>query len=101
MMDRKEETKVVKKALVDAGFNGVRVKHGTGTAWGWLNSYVDLEPAKGCTCDPNPDPNVFTEKCRECREHWHESYVKVMGITIQASKRDAYDAKSVNVHLNR
>jgi len=35
-MTRNEETKLVKNALKNAGFNS-RVKHGTGTAWGWLD----------------------------------------------------------------
>lgn len=43
-MNRREETAVVKKALVTAGFDKgvVRVRHGTGTAWGWLNVEVDM-----------------------------------------------------------
>lgn len=32
----KEETKIVKKALADAGIKA-RVTHGRGTAWGWLH----------------------------------------------------------------
>ncbi len=41
MMDRREETKAVKGALVRAGYTGVRVTHGNGTAWGWLHVWAD------------------------------------------------------------
>jgi hypothetical protein len=34
-MNRTEETKIVKNALKAAGIDA-SVKHGTGTAWGWL-----------------------------------------------------------------
>ncbi len=36
MLDRKQETKAVKAALVKAGIPVISVKHGHGTAWGWL-----------------------------------------------------------------
>ena len=38
-MDRKEETKAVKRALNKFGINA-RVGHGRGTAWGWLEMNV-------------------------------------------------------------
>ena len=34
--NHREETKAVKKALLDAGIKA-NVTHGTGTAWGWLH----------------------------------------------------------------
>lgn len=37
----REETKAVKEALLNAGYTNVRVGHGTGTAWGWLDIYCD------------------------------------------------------------
>lgn len=42
-MDRHEETKAVKNALRDHGIPA-RVKHGVGTAWGWLDIYVGSNP---------------------------------------------------------
>ena len=53
-MDRKQETRIVKQALVEAGYTGVTVGHGTGTAYGWLHigvnhrisydkDYIDVE----------------------------------------------------------
>lgn len=40
-MDRKLETKLVKQALIKAGYTGVTVGHGVGTSWGWLHIGVD------------------------------------------------------------
>ena len=38
------ETKAVKDALIKAGFTNVKVGHGSGTAWGWLDIYCDAKP---------------------------------------------------------
>lgn len=48
-MNRKEETKIVKDALKKVGIEA-KVKHGTGTAYGWLKIYI---------------PNRSQEKCAE------------------------------------
>ena len=40
-MERALETKAVKQALIKAGFAGISVRHGTGTAWGWLEIGVN------------------------------------------------------------
>jgi len=40
-----EESKAVKDALVKAGFANVKVGHGTGTAWPWLE--IRCEPRPG------------------------------------------------------
>ena len=42
----REETKAVKDALIEAGFTNVRVGHGTGTAWGWLDIHCDAKPGQ-------------------------------------------------------
>jgi hypothetical protein len=47
----REETKAVKDALLKAGFTNVRIGHGRGTAWGWLE----------IRCD-NKDGQSFQEK---------------------------------------
>ena len=43
-MERLLETKTVKRALTKSGYTGVRVGHGTGTAWGWLHIKCDEKP---------------------------------------------------------
>lgn len=40
-MERLAETREVKKALIKSGYTGVKVGHGTGTAWGWLHIKCD------------------------------------------------------------
>ena len=40
-MERLTETKTVKRALIEAGYTGVKVVHGTGTAWSWLHIKCD------------------------------------------------------------
>jgi len=39
-MQRREETAAVKSALIDAGYHGVKVRHGTRSAYDWLRIYV-------------------------------------------------------------
>ena len=43
-MERVAETKAVKDALIKSGYTGVKVGHGTGTAWGWLHIKCDEKP---------------------------------------------------------
>ncbi len=40
-MERLVETKLVKVALAKAGYTRVEVRHGIGTAWGWLSIKCD------------------------------------------------------------
>ena len=40
-MTAREETRLVKKALIEEGFTGVSVGHDRGTAAAWLNIAVD------------------------------------------------------------
>jgi hypothetical protein len=98
-MDRKEETKLVKNALINAGFdnNSLRVKHGTGTAWGWLKVYADLHHLPDCTCKVYAD--MPRETCQECGVFWRETYNKIENITIQASGRNKYQSECINIHL--
>ena len=46
-MERLLEIKTVKAALIKAGYTGVRVRHGAGTAWGWLDIKCDELPSQG------------------------------------------------------
>jgi len=45
-MERVAETKAVKTALIKAGYVGVRVSHGTGTARSWLHIICDELPSQ-------------------------------------------------------
>lgn len=39
--ERRQETTAVKRALLEAGIPVRRVIHGRGTAWGWLDIYLE------------------------------------------------------------
>jgi len=76
-MDRRQETATVKRALIKAGFPVRRVKHGTGTAWGWLTVYLEREDLD--------------------REAWYARYRQAVSITQQVTGRHGdYDGK-INV----
>jgi len=77
---RREETTAVKRALVAAGFDKPRVKHGTGTAWGWLKIYVDIH-----ILGPS---------------HWNNSYNRILEVAIKASGRNEYQAKRIGIHIS-
>ena len=42
-MNHREESLAVKEALVKAGYRNVKVKHGTGTAYGWLDIWAESD----------------------------------------------------------
>ena len=43
---RSSETKLVKQALIKAGYENVHVGHGSGTASGWLHLRADAKPGQ-------------------------------------------------------
>lgn len=52
MNERREETGKVKAALKAAGIEA-EVKHGTGTAWGWLKVNIGPQPHRFDNCAGN------------------------------------------------
>ena len=46
MIERRKETRIVKQAMKDAGYTGIRVRHGTGTAWGWIDVHADRDETR-------------------------------------------------------
>ena len=98
--ERNQETTDVKRALINAGFNAnnLRVKHGTGTAWGWLNIYADIHRAPSCSCG-TPDMYGRRETCEPCKELWRNVYDRMIGIAMKTTgRRGDYDGR-INVHL--
>jgi len=82
--DRRAETIAAKKALKEAGYTGIRVAHGRGTAWGWLDVTVDRR-----------DGGIGPHK-------WHEEYDRILGIVAEATGRtDGYDRERINVTQRR
>jgi hypothetical protein len=99
-MERHEETTTVKRAVISGGFgnNNVRVKHGTGTAWGWLKVYADIHHKPECTCYINE--YGVRETSVDCAKWWRDVYDEIERIAIQASGRNKYEAECINVNLN-
>ena len=74
-MEQLTETKTVKAALIRAGYTGVQVGHGTGTAWDWLHI-----------------------KCNEReRQNWQEKYSDIEKIAQQVTGRRGDYGGRINV----
>lgn len=100
-MDRKQETKIVKAALKAAGFdkeNEIRVTHGTGTAWGWLDVGATIAHAPDCTCFIHPWG--VRETGQTCKEKWRKIYNTLVEVAMKATGRHGdYDGR-INIHLD-
>jgi hypothetical protein len=93
--DRNQETIQVKRALINAGFdaNNLRVKHGTGTAWGWLKVYADMHRAPSCCCG-EPDMYGRRETCEPCKDLWRTIHSRMVEVTMQTTGRQGdYDGR--------
>ena len=99
-MDRKQETTAVKRALIQAGFdkNNVRVKHGNGTAWGWLSVHADIHHAPSCECG-EPDQYGRRESCQACKDLWRKIYNRMEEVTAFAVGREGRRDNNINIHL--
>lgn len=97
----KEETKVVKKALLDAGLDVRSVGHGHGTGWAWLDIRLARALEHGCEEHGTYGDyqnrllcvgcRVFHDKCRELDRKAVEVAQKVTG------RHGEYDGQ-INVH---
>ena len=91
---RRAETIAIKGALQAIPLPSLRVKHGTGTAWGWLHVYIGENPA-GLTHDDHAQ--YISYQCAACqanealkgrvtalvrhvtgRETWHDDKLLVL-----------------------
>jgi hypothetical protein len=63
---RQAETAAVKKGLAE-DYDGVTVKHGTGSAWGWMRVSITIPRPDNCRCQEENEGQMFPETCRECR----------------------------------
>lgn len=62
--------KPIKSALSKKyGYKNVSVKNGRGTAWGWVEAYVNISKPEGCTCKEN-DP--YCQVCRNLINQAHD-----------------------------
>ncbi len=73
-MDRREETRIVKKALKEAGIKA-KVSHGNGTAWGWIEINIgDPVERNGIESRPDGWGDQYTTAEREL----HASVIKIV-----------------------
>ena len=114
MSSRADETRAVRlavRAVEGLDRRSVRVRHGTGTAWGWMNVTARL--------DPSAPPHERTPECWSdrldrcvCSSRYHTCYIdcarcvttsRVGDRTIEAiriaSGRDEYGMDRVNVTI--
>jgi len=101
MLERKEETKLVKKALANLGYQGILVTHGRGTAWGWLHVDVSVPKPDGCTCDMS-NPHRYPYYCDTCKDTLHTNRVKITEMLLEKTgrRRGDYDGNTlVTVNL--
>ena len=97
MVNRREETETVKRALADVAIHA-RVKHGTGTACGWLKIYVlnrlsvphDKEKWAWEHCSGN---------CPACIEY-RTLYSRTVDVARTATGRTGDYAGRINVEID-
>ena len=106
---RKEETKAVKEALRSAGLKVRSVKHGRGTAYGWLHVYVqrstlrhlclgDGDVMVEMTDDERGRSDVYRQclpNCPVCAEN-RERGTKAQKIVLDVTGRTGdYDGRTI------
>lgn len=91
--DRKEETREVKKHLIDLGYKNVNVRHGKGTARGWITVSVDISKPKGCYCTLNQWGQ--TERCHHCKDEYSKHYsLLCRGVMDFTGRSGDYDGRT-------
>ena len=97
-MERRQETKIVKVALKNAGHTNCRVKHGSGTAWGWLDIYSPIRHHPECSCTRHS--YGVQETSPVCSSHWRKKHDALLDTTLNATGRYGEYNGNVNVHLD-
>jgi hypothetical protein len=79
--DHRAESKAVKKFMVSEGYINVKVGHGRGTAWGWLDVHFDIPRPTDCYCNKpgweEVRKNEMTISCLNCGKEWQRVYAEV------------------------
>ena len=96
MLERKEETKIVKGALAKLGYQDIKVTHGRGTAWGWLTVEVSVNKPAGCDCDMS-NPHRLPYYCSICSDTLHTNRVEITDILLETTgrRRGDYDGNTL------
>lgn len=100
-MDRRQETKIVKAALEKAGYKGCRIKHQTGTAWGWIRIGTTIDHHPSCTCTKHS--YGVQETCEACRRKYETINNHILAVVMTATGRHGeYDGRvSVNLDFDQ
>lgn len=102
-MDRKEETKIIKKAL-KGKYSNLRVRHGVGTAWGWLRVSINAPRPNDCYCnDTNWAKVRASEKsddCRNCSKEIWRIYEKLGNELRELTGREGEYGGQINIDVS-
>jgi hypothetical protein len=90
-MDRREETKIVKKALKDEGIKA-KVSHGKGTAWGWIEINIG-DPTERNGIESRPDGCGDQYTTAE-----HELHARVIDIVQSVTGRKGNYNGNIAIH---
>ena len=90
-LERKQETRIVKAALLKAGYQDVSVRHGTGTAWGWLHANVSKPRPAGCSCIVHPEDYGRRDTCELCLEASRTARHEVTELILSLTDRPRGD----------
>lgn len=93
---RTHETRRLKAALAVAGLDGVRIRHGRNTAWGWL----DLDCGDGAQFGAHVGHEAGCRDALACDRCWHEVEMErvALRVALAVTGRDPrfYDGR-INV----
>lgn len=97
MLERKQETKIVKETLERAGYQDITVKHGTGTAWGWLHIGITTDKPRGCSCVIDHNDYDRVEVCQLCKDARHNANTSTTDLILEVTgrRRDDYDGNTL------
>ena len=90
-----EETKAVKTELVRLGYKDAKVRHGSGTAWGWLHIKVSITKPVNCGCE-----RVDIGLCRPCLDLSGLHYRKAIDIAQTITGRHGEYDGNINATIN-
>ena len=97
MLQRKQETKAVKEALSRVGYQDITVRHGTGTAWGWLHANITADKPPGCSCVTNYNDYGRVDTCQLCKDARHQANITATDLILEVTgrRRGDYDGNTL------
>ena len=105
-MTTAQRNRAIKKMLINkTGNKSIKLKGGTGTAYGWIHINLDIVKPDACRCIPREWQN-----CRPCKDFRHETSNNVEKLIVDSFKdelrtymsddyRDQKNYNCVAVHI--